>query len=484
MRLKALIEGIGEETVPSEWLEKDITQVASDSRRIRPGAVFFALKGPEVNGEDYIPEAVAKGAAVIVTAPGYPDIPDPGVFHWKVAFPGDALAVVAQRFFGHPSRRVKVVGITGTNGKTTITYLCESIAGRAKRSCGVIGTVNYRIGTEMFPCRNTTPGLIDSQEYLAEMALRRTDYCFMEVSSHALHQGRVDAIAFRSAVFTNLTQDHLDYHTTMEDYFRAKKHLFDILVPEGTAVINRDDPYGQRILSLSGKTAVTYGCLSGCDVWAEDIHLDLGGTCLVIKTKDGGEQAIRTSLIGRHNVYNILASAAWAKSEGFDLKLIKNGIEGLQGVPGRLEHISADAGFHVFVDYAHTEDALENVLSNLKTIADRPVLLVFGCGGDRDKEKRPKMGAVADNWCSRIFLTNDNPRGEDAMGIIRQIRSGIRRTPCEEIPDRAEAIRRAIGSAAAGDIVLVAGKGHEDYQIFGKTRQHFDDREEIRKILG
>ncbi|MFH1360075.1 MAG: UDP-N-acetylmuramoyl-L-alanyl-D-glutamate--2,6-diaminopimelate ligase [Candidatus Omnitrophota bacterium] len=482
MRLRDLLKDIVVET-EGESCDLDIQAITSDSRDVRKNSLFIALKGPQSHGENFIDDAIRKGAiAVVVSRQSHLQV-DPQKFYLlKVEDPRQLMIVVAKRFFDDPSKKIKCIGITGTNGKTTITYLLETILTAAAKKCAVIGTVNVHIGSQIIPSKNTTPGLIDNLRFLSEMVEKHIPYCVMEVSSHGLDQGRAEAIDFDSAIFTNLTQDHLDYHQTMENYFEAKAKLFQGLSPEATAVINADDPYGKRLMNLTKAKVMTYGFDPSCDVKVRDLDLNAANSTMTVVTPQG-PIAIKTELIGRYNAYNILAACAQSAAYGIDSKIIAKGIKALKGVPGRLERIHCGQDYHIFVDYAHTEDALKNVLLNLKNVSRGKIILVFGCGGERDQTKRAKMGRVACQLADFSILTNDNPRGEDPQFIMNQIKEGFPKPNYTVIFDREEAIAKALSQAKADDIVLVAGKGHEDYQIFKDKKIHFDDREVITHYL-
>ncbi len=379
--------------------------------------------------------------------------------------------------------KIKTIGITGTNGKTTVTYLLEAVLNAAGKRSGVIGTVNHRFAGKSFRAKNTTPGLTDNQRYLADMAQENVDYCVMEVSSHGLAQGRVKGIDFSLAVFTNFTSDHLDYHGNLEEYFRVKTLLFTSLSKNAAAVINTDDACGNTLLGMIDTAVTTYGINNKADIMAEGIQLSLGGTVFTLKTP-AGDITVKTKLIGLHNVYNVLAAAGVCLRENIPLPVIQQGIEALPCVPGRLEEIKAGQDFHVFVDYAHTQDALENVLESLRNINEaQRILAVFGCGGDRDKAKRLEMGKIAGRLSDFTILTNDNPRTEDPRDIVEQIAAGFENKNFKVIMDRRDAIQEALNLAHCGDIVLISGKGHEDYQIFKDKTIAFNEREIVKECL-
>ena len=483
MLLKELLKNVYDGALDAASGHREIFAVGSDSRTVEKDSLFVALKGSRQDGTDFIEEAIRRGARVIA-ASHVPSRQRSDVVFLRVADPRHFLREVTRRFYGPMASRVRCIGVTGTNGKTTITYLLESILKNAGKECGVIGTVNYRMAGEIFPSssKNTTPGMVENQRFLAELFQRHIGYCVMEVSSHAIDQGRVALIDFQTAVFTNLTSDHLDYHGTRENYFLAKARLFTDLSSENTAVINLDDPWGQKLVAMTKAKVVRYGIREKADVCAADIELDVQGSRFNLCAPQG-KAAIQTRLIGLHNVYNILAAAAAALAQGIGLDAVREGVARLEHVPGRLERIDSPKGFSVFIDYAHTEDALKNVLQALRGSVPGRIITVFGCGGDRDKTKRPKMGAVVGELSDAAIVTNDNPRGEDPQAIIQEIVAGFTKNNYEVIADREQAIRKAIETAQSGDIVLIAGKGHEDYQIFKDKTIAFDERGIVRKYL-
>jgi UDP-N-acetylmuramoyl-L-alanyl-D-glutamate--2,6-diaminopimelate ligase len=460
----------------------DISSVTTDSRTVRKGGLFIAVKGYDIDGHRFIPDAIASGARVIICEDDF-DCPE-GVAKILVKDSRVAVPGIAADFYGHPSRKLKMIGVTGTNGKTTITYLIESIVKAEGRTAGVIGTINYRIKGKVIPAKNTTPGPMDLQAMLAEMVKRRVRYAVVEVSSHSLDQRRVDCLEFDTGVFTNLTSEHLDYHKTVNNYFKAKASLFGKLKKRGFAVLNNDDA---RVARLAGKIKnriITYGIKRKSDVSADDIRISIGGSRFIADTPKG-KIGIDTGLIGMHNISNILASIAAAMGLGIKLGAIKKGVEALECVPGRLEHVNSGRGFKIFVDYAHTEDALLNVLRVVRQVARKNIITVFGCGGNRDRSKRPAMGKVCCRLSDRVIVTSDNPRFEDPLRIIGEIESGIKDafSNYEIEPDRHSAIERALKIASEGDIVILAGKGHEDYQIVKGKALPFDDRVVVREIL-
>lgn len=466
-----------------------ITGMTHDSRKVRPGDLFVALKGHKQDGHDKAMEAVRAGAAAVV-AERVLGLTVPVAV---VSSTQKVLSTLAARFYRFPSRDMTIVGVTGTNGKTTITYMLESIFSAAGLSSGVMGTVNYRWKNTVEKAPNTTPLALELQQMLYRMKSEGVTHVAMEVSSHSLVLDRVDDVSFSTAVFTNLTRDHLDFHKTMEDYFFAKALLFDILASSvggaknKCAIINRDDAWADKFLSRVKTQSMTYGLKSISPLSAVDLKLNATGTSFsLIGAK--GRFPFRLNTVGTHNIYNALAAAGAALSLGIPMEKIQKGLEGLAGIPGRLERVTGPKPmpFQVFVDYAHTDDALRNVLDTLRPLTARRLITVFGCGGDRDRTKRPLMGAMATKKSDHVVVTSDNPRTEDPSSITADIEEGIRgagNTNYEVVLDRAEAIRKALLSAREGDVVLIAGKGHETYQIFKDRTIDFDDREAARAIM-
>ena len=460
--------------------------VTHDSRQVTPGSVFVALKGFKSDGIDFAPQAIASGAAAIV-AERVPD--SPSSVPWIVV--GDArlaLALLAAECFGHPSREMQVLGITGTNGKTTTGYLVSAIFEAAGITCGLMGTVTYRVGAREFAATRTTPEAPDVQGLMRQMVEAGCGACVMEVSSHALALRRVDGITFAAGIFTNLTRDHLDFHADMEDYFAAKRRLFEML-PEGApAVVNVDDPRGAA-LAESVARPVTYAINRPADVTPGPLSFSLGGLEFDARTPQGIVR-VQSKLVGRPNVYNILAAVAAAGALGVPLAGIAAGLKELPGVPGRFEVTSSAADdITVVVDYAHTDDALRNLLETARPLAGRRLITVFGAGGDRDRTKRPLMGMVAARLSDVVVVTSDNPRSEDPVRIIDEVKRGAepetRQGGAEvlTIVDRRDAIARAVESAAPGDVVLIAGKGHEKYQEIDGRALPFDDVAVAREAL-
>jgi len=462
---------------------KKIEGITSNSKNVKKGFVFVAIKGSRQDGTRFINEAVSNGASLVVVEDKKDTLNVPR--EAKVLQTKNCrkfLAREVNKFYGFPSGKIKVIGITGTNGKTTISYLIEAICKSAGRPCGVIGTINYHFKEKLITAKNTTPGPEESQKLLSQMYEWGARYCAMEVSSHALTQERVSGINFSSAIFTNLTQDHLDYHKNMEDYFIAKSGLFLSLGPRRAAIINNDDKYGRRLAKSRRNRIITYGIDNPSTVTAKDIHYGIDKSEFTL-VAPGANLRLKTSLVGKFNIYNILAAVAWAISEKINIKDIKSGIEKFKNVRGRLERVFSKKGFDIFIDYAHTPDALTNVIGSLKPLVEGKIRVVFGCGGERDRSKRPKMGRIASDLADFAVITSDNPRSENPAVIIKEICSGIKKDNYCIVPQRLQAIKRAISMLKKGDCLLVAGKGHENYQILKNETIHFSDREAVEKCL-
>lgn len=456
-----------------------------DSRQCRPGALFFALRGVKDDGSHFVAQAVEKGAIAIVSDAALPACALPLI---QVPDARIAMAEMAAAFYGRPADAMRVMGVTGTNGKTTTAFLVKHLLDEDQRRCGLIGTVKYCVGTREIDAPRTTPESVDLQELLAQMAAAGCKAVAMEVSSHALSQHRARGIAFDTAVFTNLTQDHLDYHRTMDAYFAAKSQLFEGLPNQkkrARAVINTDDRHGRFLVERLEKKlpVITYGQGVRADFRATDVKFDATGSSFHLTAK-GRSYLVRLPLIGSFNISNALAALAAVNAMGMELRAAVAALARAPQVPGRLERVAARRSFQVFVDYAHTDDALRNVLRTLRDLKPQRLITVFGCGGDRDRAKRPLMAAAAEEFSDWTILTSDNPRSEDPLRILADIRAGMRRKRYEEIPDRAEAIQKAVQLAGAGDIVLLAGKGHETYQEFaGGKRIPFDDGAVARRVI-
>ena len=506
MELRKLLEGVEIRKITGETL-KEIKGIAYHSKQIGKGFLFAAIRGMEVDGHRFIEEAIERGAEAVVL-----EEERKVSNRTMILVPNSrqALAKISSNFYGDPSSRIRLIGITGTNGKTTTTYLLESILKKAGYTVGVIGTINYRFGQKTTPAPNTTPESLELQKIIWEMLGEGTSHVIMEVSSHGLDLDRVYGCQFDGAVFTNFTSEHLDYHKTLEQYFESKKKLFsDYLMKSQKkkrfAVTNHDDPKGEEITKGIDLPVIRYGLSPSCDITANQVVSSFEGLSCQIKTPKGNF-SVHSKLIGNFNLYNILAAVAVGMGMDVPLETIKEGVEGLEGVSGRFEKVENKRDIHVIVDYAHTHDALERALLGLRGILEsRPrnygkMITVFGCGGDRDRTKRPLMGQVAGKYSDLAILTSDNPRTEDPLTILEEVEKGLKSLPIKEwgqnemklwrskkgylkVPDRREAIRMAIRLAQPSDIVLIAGKGHEDYQIIGKKKFPFDDRIEAKKAL-
>lgn len=466
-----------------EVLAEPCRHLAYDSRRVEPGTLFFAFVGAVQDGRVYAPQAMAQGAiAVVSDAPR----PDGMTMPWiQVAHGRQTLAAAAKRFYEAPDEKLGVTGITGTNGKTTCTYVVDAVLRAAGSTTTRIGTIGYEVAGVAEPAINTTPESLDLFSIFARTLAAGGRYATMEVSSHALAQGRVSGVRFHTAVFTNLTQDHLDFHGTMEEYFAAKERLFGEEYAPRFAVINHDDEYGRRIRTAAGTTVLQYGLGEGAALRAESIESTFDGLRFTV-AYEGARHEVRSALTGEINVYNILAAIGAGLSYGLDWETMLRGIADCKGVPGRFERVDAGQPFLVVVDYAHTEDALRNTLRVArKLLTSGRLITLFGCGGDRDRTKRPRMGMAAGELSDAVILTSDNPRSEDPLAILNDVLVGLRRTDTPHVvePDRAVAIAAAVGQARPGDIVILAGKGHETYQILPTGTIDFDDRVVARAAL-
>jgi UDP-N-acetylmuramoyl-L-alanyl-D-glutamate--2,6-diaminopimelate ligase len=485
MQLKTLAGAIPVRQVIGP-LDRAVESIAYDSRRVQRNGLFVALRGERNDGHEFIGQAIEKGASVIVAER---EEKNPRATCLLVENTRTALADLAATFYGLPTRRLKLAAVTGTNGKTTTTFLIKHICERANLRCGLIGTVRYEIGERVLPAPRTTPESLDLQELLAQMANAGCRAVAMEVSSHALAQERIRGLEWEVAVFTNLTQDHLDYHGTMENYFESKEKLFTQLTQQQkkrkpVAVVNMDDRYGEQLLNRFDKkiSVITFGMGVRADFRASNYRMEFGGTCYQLDAR-GKSYLVRLPLIGRFNVANSMAALAAANALGLSLREAVLSLGKSPQVPGRLEMVPAKRQFQVFVDYAHTPDALLNVLKTLRELKPGRLIAVFGCGGDRDREKRPLMGRIADQNADYSIITSDNPRKEDPDAIISEIEKGFGSDRYEKVAERAEAIARAIALAQPRDIILIAGKGHETYQEFADHTVPFDDIQVARRAI-
>src|SRR5216110_3727583 len=485
MQLKVLTRAIAPRRVIGS-LDREVESIAYDSRRVQGNTLFVAIRGEKSDGHQFVDQAIEQGASVIVAER---EISSPRATCLVVGDSRSAMADLSSAFYGVPARKLKMAAVTGTNGKTTTTFLIKHICEKAGMRCGLLGTVQYEIGDRILPAIRTTPEALDIQELLAQIVNAGGRAAAMEVSSHALAQERTRGIEWDVAVFTNLTQDHLDFHRTMENYFEAKAKLFHDLASQSkkkkaSAVINIDDRYGEKLIGrLAGKTpVVTYGLGMHADFRASNYRTEFAGTSYQLDAY-GRSYLVRVPLIGRFNVANSMAALAAATALGVGLREAVLSLAKSPQVPGRLEIVPAKRQFQVFVDYAHTPDALLNVLKTLRELEPRRLIVVFGCGGNRDREKRPLMGQVVDQNADYSIITSDNPRKEDPDKIIAEIEKGFRGNHFEKITDRAAAITRAVEIAQPRDIVLSAGKGHENYQEFADHTVPFEDIEVARRAV-
>ena len=461
--------------------DPEVNDLQYDSRKVEKGSVFFCLRGENSDGHDFAAMAEEKGACAFVCEKKL----DSALPQLIVEDSRLALAELAEAFYGFPHRELKIIGVTGTNGKTTTTHLVKHSLDAAGKKTALMGTNHIIIGDETYPATHTTPDSLALSSYLRKMADAHCEYLIMEASSHALKQGRTAAIQFKTGAFTNLTQDHLDYHKTFDDYLKAKEILFTGLDKEtGRGIVNHDSPYCRDFLEVSNAPVWTYGLEEGADFRAENIEVSADGTAFDLSF-EGKSYPVKIHLIGDFNVYNALTAMAIAVAEGLSLETVTDAIATAHQVKGRFEKVKDRVGQTVIIDYAHTPDGLQNVLETAVKLRTNRVILVFGCGGDRDKTKRPIMGKIGGTYADYSFVTSDNPRTEDPMAIIRMVEEGIRESggEYEVCCDRRDAIRDAILMAEDDDIVVVAGKGHEDYQIIGTEKHHFDDFEEVKEAL-
>jgi len=484
-KLTELFQGT-EMAVPPAARNLEIFQVACDSRKVQQGALFFALRGAKADGNAFIQDAVQRGAIAIASeapAPGHL----PGPVAWiQVQEERKALAIAAANFFGHPASALQLVAVTGTNGKTTTTSLIDAIVKASGARTGLFGTVAYHTPLGDYPAPNTTPESVDLQGFFAEIRDAGGKYAVLEASSHSLAMDRLWGCHFQAAVFTNLTREHMDFHKTFEDYFAAKKRLFagtGAGVPE-VALLNSDDEFGKRLEGVAKKT-FTYGLESQADITTKKFHLTFEGLAFLAQTPNGKLNVV-SPLVGRINVYNLLAAIGAAQALGLSNEVIETGIRNLESVSGRFQRIDLGQPFLVIVDYAHTDDALENLIGTARELNPKGrIITLFGCGGEKDRTKRPVMGEVTGRLSDLTILSSDNPRSEDPLKIISDIIVGLQKTAGKYLiePDREKAISLAMDEARAGDMVLLAGKGHENYQILADRTFEFDDREMARRAL-
>ena len=485
MTLAAILNGVPlRAALSAETGKIEVTGLEYDSRRVQPGFLFFAFPGARTDGRQFAQEAIAEGAVAVMS-----ELPAPAGFQgtWIEAEHGHrALAIASRNFYANVDQQLGLTGVTGTNGKTTTTFLIDSILRAAGKTTALVGTIEYRMAGQVRPAVNTTPESLDLYRIFDELEKTGGTHVTMEVSSHALALDRVYGITFHTAVFTNLTRDHLDFHHTMDEYFAAKSLLFQPrgAAPPRWAIINFDDPYGEQIRTAAEVQTIRYGFEPGADLRASGLEMDFSGLRFTVEYRN--QQVRLTSpLSGKINAYNIMAACGAGLSYGFDWHTIARGIASCRSIPGRFETVDERQPFMVVVDYAHTDDALKNVIAVARALKPARIITLFGCGGDRDRAKRPLMGMAAAQSSDFVVLTSDNPRSEDPLAIINDALVGLRRfdTPHVIEPDREKAIRAALREAKPKDIVILAGKGHETYQVLKDRVIHFDDRETARAIL-
>lgn len=472
MKLKELVLNC-----PIQYADIEISGITDDSRKVEKGYLFVCIKGPVSDGHDYAGKAMEKGAVAVVTER------DLGI-EKQIILPDThaAFAEICGNFFGNPQKKLRIIGVTGTNGKTSVCYMTKQILEQCGYKCGLIGTIQNMVGDEILPAKNTTPGTYDLYSLFAKMVEEGCEYAVMEVSSHALDQRRVEGIRFAAAMFTNFTQDHLDYHGTMENYFEAKKKLFSLC---DLAVINMDDEYGKRLVSEVPCKVATYSAVSDESTFtAKNINYRPDGVDYEM-VGFGVIGRVRLKTAGKFSVYNSMAAAVCTKELGLPLNEITDALGAISGVKGRAEVVPCNRDFTIIIDYAHTPDGLQNILTTFKECRKNRLVVLFGCGGDRDKTKRPKMGTIAARLADYVIVTSDNPRTEEPRAIIDDILEGMKDipTPYKVIESRIDAIHFAVANAKSGDIIVLAGKGHETYQIIGHDTVHLDEREVIADAL-
>ncbi|MFC2161081.1 UDP-N-acetylmuramoyl-L-alanyl-D-glutamate--2,6-diaminopimelate ligase [Acidobacteriota bacterium] len=482
MKLREVLQGVALTVFEGPW-DLDVNGISHDSRKIQSGDVFVAVQGEKMDGSAFIEQALQGGAVAVLSRNKKPDgFPKAWI---QVSDEREALGLCSANVYLHPSKEIKIVGITGTKGKTTISYILEEILKNANFIPGVIGTISYRGPKMDISAERTTPEASDLHKMLRQMVDGGATHCIIEVSSHALELKRVTGIEFDVAVFTNLSGEHMDYHKSMDSYFAAKKKLFQTNQKNQTAIVNTDDDWGKKLISDISMDYVSVGLHSPAMVYTEKFEFDAQGTEMTA-IFPSGKMTLFSHLLGKPNVYNTLSSLAASLALNIPTNAIQKGIAALQGVPGRFERIQNSLGIQIYVDYAHTDDALKNLLETARDLAQKRIILVFGAGGDRDKTKRPRMGAIAGELADLSILTSDNPRTESPLAIISDVEEGLKTTSPKNyliLPNRKDAIKKALSLAKRDDIVLVAGKGHENYQILGDNTIPFSDKSVIHEFL-
>jgi len=477
MKINELVKILPEVISIDGPLNMEINSVVDDSRQVKEGALFVAVTGDNFDGHDFIPEVIKRGAKAVIGEKPISLAKDKTYI--RVNDSRKALAISSAWFYGFPGDKLRLIGVTGTSGKTTTTYLIRAMLEEVGATSGVIGTIRNIIKDRELPTSFTTPGSLKLNELFSQMVEQNVEYVVMEVSSHSLKLHRVEGLTFEVGVFTNLTQDHLDFHKTLEDYFWSKQKLFK---QSKQAVINIDDKSGTRLLDIIDIPATTYGIENPARLMAQNIRQTMEGVYYDLVYQDE-KYPVFYGVPGRFSVYNSLSALAVGITLGFPIDSLINALKKVKGVPGRFEPVENDKGFTVLVDYAHKPDSLKNVLLTIKEFCKGNIITVFGCGGDRDREKRPIMGKIATELSDYTIITSDNPRSEDPEAIIRQIESGVVGRNYQKITDRRKAIQQALLMAKKGDTVLIAGKGHETYQIIGDKKLHFDDKEVVKEFL-
>jgi UDP-N-acetylmuramoyl-L-alanyl-D-glutamate--2,6-diaminopimelate ligase len=477
MKLKKIMENIKFDLIQGN-IDIEIVEIQYDSRKVKAGDVFFCIEGYNVDGHKYVQNAIKNGAVAIVCQNSIEEYKNCTVI--KTDDSRKALSISAANFYDNPSRKMKMIGITGTNGKTTSAFMIKGILEQSGYKVGLIGTIANYIEQKKIHTERTTPESLELHELFKQMVDSRVDYCVMEVSSHSLSLDRVYGIEFCDSIFTNLTQDHLDFHKTFENYFSAKLKLFQ---SSKNSIINIDDSYGEKAYNLISSNKLTYGLNHSADIKARDIKMNSRGSKFTLEQGDNSIE-IELTIPGNYNVYNALGSIAVCLNQGIDLPVIKLGLQNVQ-VPGRCELVASNSNlrFEIILDYAHSPDGLENILKTAREFTKNKLISVFGCGGDRDKTKRPIMGRIGTDLCDYAVITSDNPRNEEPLEIINEVVSEIQKHNFEIIENRRAAIKRAIEIAGQGDVIVIAGKGHEDYQVLKGKTIHFDEREVVSEII-
>ena len=480
MKLKKLIEKLDIEYILGN-IDLEISHISYDSRLLKKDSLFIAIDGFETDGHKYIEEAVSNGAKVIIIENELNYYRE-DITYIKVASSRKAMAYISAAFYNYPQKDLKLIGVTGTNGKTTTTYLIKSILENAGYKAGLIGTIGNYINNEELNTSRTTPNSLELNKLFYEMKKQDIEYVVMEVSSHAIDLKRIFNLKFEIAVFTNISQDHLDYHKTFKNYLEVKSRLFKKVKSNGFSIVNIDDKAADKIINNSNSKVIKYSINQKSDFRAKNIKLNTAGASFLLNNY---EKRVRLNITGKFNIYNALAAIAVASKLNIDYNIIRKSFEKMDSIPGRFEVVKGNQDFTLIVDYAHTPDGMDNVLKTIKSLAQNKIIIVFGCGGNRDKDKRPKMGSIALEYGDSIFITTDNPRNEDPKSIIEDIKKGLKdnKSNYEVVLDRKKAINKAVEIAEKNDIIVIFGKGHETYQVFADETIHFDDREVAKEAI-